>query len=230
MKKVGFIGVYDKTDMILNLAKILTTMGNKVLVVDSTVNQKAKYVVPAINPTTSYVTNFEDIDVAVGFKEEVQIKEYLGLTKEELPYDFILIDVDSYTRIKEFELDKSLKNFFVTAFDLFSLKKGLEILVDLEQPMALTKILYCKEILKEDDDYLNFLSSNYKVVWEANRIYFPLENGDYDVLVENQRVSKIKFRRLSAQYKDSLVYIILSIVNTSETNVRRAIKIIEKNV
>ena len=111
MKKVGFIGVYDKTDMILNLAKILTTMGNKVLVVDSTVNQKAKYVVPAINPTTSYVTNFEDIDVAVGFKEEVQIKEYLGLTKEELPYDFILIDVDSYTRIKEFELDKSLKNF-----------------------------------------------------------------------------------------------------------------------
>ena len=230
MKKVGFIGVYDKTDMILNLAKILTTMGNKVLVVDSTVNQKAKYVVPAINPTTSYVTNFEDIDVAVGFKEEVQIKEYLGLTKEELPYDFILIDVDSYTRIKEFELDKSLKNFFVTSFDLFSLKKGLEILVDLEQPMALTKILYCKEILKEDDDYLNFLSTNYKVVWEANRIYFPLENGDYDVLVENQRVSKIKFRRLSAQYKDSLVYIILSIVNTSETNVRRAIKIIEKNV
>ena len=230
MKKVGFIGVYDKTDMILNLAKILTTMGNKVLVVDSTVNQKAKYVVPAINPTTSYVTNFEDIDVAVGFKEEVQIKEYLGLTKEELPYDFILIDVDSYTRIKEFELDKSLKNFFVTSFDLFSLKKGLEILVDLEQPMALTKILYCKEILKEDDDYLNFLSSNYKVVWEANRIYFPLENGDYDVLVENQRVSKIKFRRLSAQYKDSLVYIILSIVNTSETNVRRAIKTIEKNV
>ena len=230
MKKVGFIGVYDKTDMILNLAKILTTMGNKVLVVDSTVNQKAKYVVPAINPTTSYVTNFEDIDVAVGFKEEVQIKEYLGLTKEELPYDFILIDVDSYTRIKEFELDKSLKNFFVTSFDLFSLKKGLEILVDLEQPMALTKILYCKEILKEDDDYLNFLSSNYKVVWEANRIYFPLENGDYDVLVENQRVSKIKFRRLSAQYKDSLVYIILSIVNTRETNVRRDIKIIEKNV
>ena len=229
MKKVGFIGVYDKTDMILNLAKILTTMGNKVLVVDSTVNQKAKYVVPAINPTTSYVTNFEDIDVAVGFKSEEQIKEYLGL-EDELPYDFILVDADTYTRIKDFELDKSVKNFFVTSFDLFSLKKGLEILAVLEQPMALTKILYCKEILKEDDDYLNFLSTNYKVVWEADRVYFPIENGDYDVLIENQRVSKIKFRRLSAQYKDSLVYIVLSILNTSETNVRRAIKTIEKNV
>ena len=29
MKKVGFIGMYDKTDMILNIAKILTTMQKK---------------------------------------------------------------------------------------------------------------------------------------------------------------------------------------------------------
>ena len=96
--------------------------------------------------------------------------------------------------------------------------------------MSLTKILYSKEILKEDDDYLNFLSSNYKVVWENDRIYFPIENGDHEVLMENQRVAKIKFKRLSAQYKDSLVYIVLSILNTSEMNVRRAIKTIEKGV
>ena len=31
MKKIGFIGVYDKTDLLLNLAKILTTMKYKVL-------------------------------------------------------------------------------------------------------------------------------------------------------------------------------------------------------
>ena len=65
MKKIGFIGAYDKTDMILNVAKIMTTMGHKVLLIDSTLDQKAKYIVPVINPTTSYVTNFEDIDVAV---------------------------------------------------------------------------------------------------------------------------------------------------------------------
>lgn len=230
MKRVGFIGAYDKTDMILNLAKILTTMGNSVLLIDSTLNQKAKYIVPSINPTTSYITNFEEIDVAVGFKDEEQIKEYLGLTKEELPYNFLLVDADSYTRIKEFKLEKSIKNFFVTSFDLYSLKKGLEILAEIEKPMSLTKILYSKEILKEDDDYLNFLAKDYKIMWENDRIYFPIENGDYDVLIENQRVSKIKFRKLSAQYKDCLVYIVLNIMNTSEMNVRRTIKTIEKNV
>ena len=230
MKRVGFIGVYDKTDLILNLAKIFTVLGNKVLMIDSTVNQKAEYVVPTINPTTSYITNFEEIDVAVGFRNEEQIKEYLGLTTENLPYDILLVDADDYSKIKEFKLEKAEKNYFVTSFDLYSLKKGLEILSELEKPMTLTKILYTKEILKEDDDYLNFLSEKYKVVWDNDRIYFPIENGDLEVLMENQRVSKIKLKKLSAQYKDSLVYIILGILNTSEMNVRRAIKTIEKGV
>ena len=38
MKKIGFIGAYDKTDMLLNIAKILTTMKNRVLIIDSTIN------------------------------------------------------------------------------------------------------------------------------------------------------------------------------------------------
>ena len=55
MKKIGFIGSYDKIDMIINVAKILTTLGKKILVIDATINQKAKYVVPTISPTTTYV-------------------------------------------------------------------------------------------------------------------------------------------------------------------------------
>ena len=230
MKKIGFIGAYDKTDMILNIAKIMTTMGNRVLVIDSTLNQKAKYIVPVINPTTSYITNFEDIDVAVGFDNPEQIKQYLGISGEETNYDICLIDVDSIDRIKKFNITKADKNFFVTAFDLYSLKKGSEILSELKEPMSLTKILFAKEVLKEDDDYLNFLSLGYKVIWDEERIYFPIENGDWTAITENQRVAKIKFRKLSAQYKDSLTFIVLEALNASETSVRRAMKIIERGV
>ena len=67
MKKIGFIGAYDKTDLIIYIAKILTVLNQKVLVIDATINQKARYVVPVINPTTEYVTEYEDIDIAVGF-------------------------------------------------------------------------------------------------------------------------------------------------------------------
>ena len=79
MKTIGFIGAYDKTDLIVYIARILVAAGKKVLVIDATTLQKAKYIVPAISPTKSYVTNFEDIDIAVGLYDFTSIKEYLGM-------------------------------------------------------------------------------------------------------------------------------------------------------
>lgn len=230
MKKVGFIGTYDKTDLLVNIAKVLTEMKNKVLIIDTTINQKAKYIVPAINPTVSYITSFEDIDIAVGFNNTEEIKEYIGVTKE-LPYDILLIDVDMPQKIEQFQLENAEKKYFVTSFDVYSLKKGLEILSNINTTMELTKILFSKEMLKEEDDYLNFLALGYKVIWNDERIYFPIENGDLSVIYENQRVQKIKFKRLSVQYKDSMGFIVQQILNQSnDSYVRRVIKGIERGV
>ena len=230
MKVIGFIGAYDKTDLLFNLAKIITEMKNRVLLIDSTINQKAKYVVPAINPTISYITSFEDIDIAIGFETMEQIKEYLGTTAE-IPYDVLLIDVDTTDRIMKLQLENANKNYFVTSFDLYSLKKGLEIFNGLKDTMNLTKVLYTKEILKEDDDYLNFLSLGYKIIWNDERIYFPIENGDLSVLYENQRVQKVKFRKLSTQYKEGLDFIAQEILEQkNDTQIRKIIKDIEKGV
>ena len=84
-----------------------------------------------------------------------QIKQYLGTTSEDINYDVLLVDADTNKRIEKFDLLNADKRFFVTAFDLYSLKKGLEILAELEKPMSLTKVLYAREALKEDDDNLN---------------------------------------------------------------------------
>ena len=68
-------------------------------------------------------------------------------------------------------------------------------------------------------------------MWNEYRIYFPIENGDWSVLAENQRVAKIKFKRLSTQYKDSMIFIVGEILNsTSENKIRKAVKIIERGV
>lgn len=232
MKKIGFIGAYDKTDLLLNLAKILTVMDNRVLIIDSSLMQKAKYVVPVMNPTVTYITTFEDFDVAVGFNGLNQIKRYLGYSEsEDLPYDIILIDSDTEESIENFELMSAEKNYFVTAFDLYSLKKGLEILTGLKEPMTLSKVLFSKDMTKEEDDYLNFLSLGYKVLWNDYRIYFILNDEDTNTLIENQRASKIRFRKLSSQYKDSLIYIVQEILkNTSESNIRKVVKTIERGV
>lgn len=232
MKEIGFIGAYDKTDLMLYIAKILTTLKKKVLVIDATINQKARYIVPVINPTVKYVTEFEGIDIAVGFEDVSDIKKYLGLSDEqEMEYDIIFVDTDNTKGFNTFKLEEANKNYFVTSFDNYSLKKGLEVISELKNPISLTKILFASEMLKEEDDYLNFLSLGYKVIWNEYRVYFPLENGDLNVIYENHRVAKIKFKKLSVQYKDGLAYLAEEILgNVSESNVRRAIKTIEKGV
>ena len=160
------------------------------------------------------------------------IKRYIGLSEEqELEYDIILIDTDNYIGFEGFKLNEAIKNYFVTSFDAFSLKKGLEIISTIEEPISMTKVLFSREMLKEEDDYLNFLSLGYKVIWNEYRIYFPMENGDLSVIYENQRVAKVKFKKLSIQYKDGLAYITEEILGDSNENrVRRAIKTIEKGV
>lgn len=232
MKKIGFIGAYDKTDLILYVAKILTVLGKKVLVIDSTINQKARYIVPVINPTLKYVTEFEEIDIAVGFENIQDIKNYLGISENQnMEYDIALIDTDNIEGFNLFELEEAEKNYFVTSFDNYSLKKGLEVLSGLKNPISLTKVIFSKEMLKEEDDYLNFLSSGYKVIWNEYRLYFPMDNGDLSVIYENQRVAKIKLKKLSVQYKDGLAYLAEEILgDVSESNVRRAIKNIERGV
>lgn len=230
MKRIGFIGGYDKTDLIMYIAKILTVLGNRVLIIDATVSQKARYVVPVINPTLMYITEFEEIDIAVGFHNEEDVKRYLGISGElDSEYDIILVDTDNSEGFDNFYLEGAQKNYFVTSFDVYSLKRGLEALTDLKNAIPLTKVLFSKEMLKEEDDYLNFLSLGYKVIWDDYRIYFPIENGDLDVIYENQRVSKIKFKKLSVQYKDGLAYIAEEILGDNSGNkVRKAIKTIEK--
>lgn len=231
MKKIGFVGAFDKTDLIVQAAKILTVLGNRVLVLDTTITQKVKYIIPVINPTVSYVTEFEEIDIGVGFDDFEEVKEYLGLTeKESLNYDIVLIDIDSTKAFDNFDMRSAETNFFVTSFDLYSLKKGLEIISGYKEEIPMTKILYSKEMLQEEDDYLNFLSMKMNVNWNPNKIYFPFEQGDQSVIIENQRVAKIKFRNLSEHYKESLLMVVNEIIKEIKFGeLRKVLRSIEKN-
>lgn len=232
MKKIGFIGVFDKTDLIIYISRVLVEMGNKVLVIDSTVNQKAKYIVPTINPTTSYVTEYEGIDVSVGFKNYDSIKSYLGMPNSAaLAYDYIFIDMDDPNLLDSFEINTADKNYFVTSPDLFSLKKGLEILSGIRQPVELTKIFFSNKMSEAENEYLNFLSLGYKINWNPEKIYFPMLTSDQDIIMENQRLSKIKFKGLSSEYKQSLIYLIQKIDDNKNTSeIKRIFKKLEKGV
>lgn len=206
MKKIGFIGAYDKTNMLMYLSKIFVESGLKVLVIDTTILQKSRYTIPAISPSRCYITSHEGIDVAIGFETIDEIKHYAGV--QELEYDFILMDIDQNEKIKDLEIQNNDVNYFVTGFDDYSLKRGLEIVGKDEAKIKMSKILFSKHMEKTEEEYLNFLSFYYAIEWNKGKIYFPFDDGDESVIIENQRAARISFRELSLQYKDGLMQLV----------------------
>lgn len=80
-------------------------------------------------------------------------------------------------------------------------------LTQLGSPVNVTKVFFTKDMLSEEDEYLNFLSKNLKIKWNSEIIFFPFEQGDQNVIFGHQRVSKICVKGLSVQYMDSLMFL-----------------------
>lgn len=239
MKKIGFIGAFDKANFIMYIAKILEILNYNVLVVDTSCLQKMKYIIPSVNPTKSYITNFENIDFAIGFNNWEDIEKYLGIkfdsNDEEIDnkktqdnkntYDYILLDIDSPEALDAFDAINMDKKYFVTSFDVYSLKKGLNIFCQTENDFKLTKIMFSYEATKENEEYLNFVSLEYNVEWNEYTMYFQILGEDNKVFEENQRMEKIRFKRLSPGYKESLAYVIQDIdKNENIAKVKKAMK------
>ena len=229
MKKVGFIGATDKTDLIVYVARVLELLGKSVLVVDTTIMQKTKYVVPSISPTRAYITDFDGVDYAVGFESAEDLSRYIGLKENEkidnLNYDYMLIDIDRENVIDSFEIEEFGKNFFVTSFDIYSLRRGIEILKNLSTNLHLSKILMNYNIKKEDEEYLNYLSMDSKAIWDEFSIYIPLLDENQKQIEDNQRVYKAKIRRLISEYQEAIIYIVQNILEDISVNkIRKTIR------
>ena len=233
MQTIGFIGGFDKTSLILYIAKLLSLIQKRILIIDTTALQKMKYVIPTMAPSKTYITNYEDLDIAVGFYSLEAIKGYLGIEdKDALAYDYVFIDIDSPEAFDAFDIKTANKIYFVTNFDTYSIKRGIEILSGVAEPMHIKKVFFSKDMTKEEDDYFNYISLGSKIMWNNEKIYFPYEQGDESVIIENQRARKIKLKKLSKMYKDSLLYITEEILDHPEENsqLEKMFKQMEKGV
>ena len=230
MEKINFIGAYYKTDSIMYIAKILREMKKKVIIVDATITQKTKYVIPTIDNRSEYIANYANIDFAIGFTNYNDIKTYLGMPQSAaFTYDYMLIDIDNSDLLNNFDVYSSKKNYFVTSFDLYALKKGVEVLKRLSLPVEIMKVYFSNLMSQSEDDYFNYIATGCRVKWNQDKIYFPLLNEDLDVIKENQRLSKIRFKGLSNEYKTSLMEWTQDICGDSN-GVKKACRQIERGV
>ena len=173
MKKIGFIGAFEKTDLILYISKLIVESGRSVLFIDLTRAQRARYVVPTLVTGGPYVTQYEGIDVACTFSSFESIAKYLKIP--ELEYDFIMMDTDTREAFKLFNMQTNDINYFVTNFETYSLKRGLDVIGKISDRIQIKKILFSKDLNQDLDEYLNFLSKDFAVEWDKEKIVFPYD-------------------------------------------------------
>lgn len=226
MNKYAFIGGYDKTELLLFLARIAVLADRKVLVVDATVPQKARYIVPVMNPTQKYITTFEDIDIAIGFYNFAEILEYTY--SQNLNYDMVLLDIDTPEAYMDFGITPEDEHCFVTGFDLYSIRTGLETLQAIQSTTRVTKIYFTRDMLPEEDEYIMALSQGLNVIWNEDIVFFPFERGDRNVLNANQRFAKIKIKGLSKEYIDAVMFIAEANLGLKDGEIRKSMRIMEK--
>lgn len=227
MKKIAFIGGYDKADIIIYIAKILSMMKKKILVVDTTLIQKTKYIVPTMTPTAKYVTTYDGIDIAIGFDDMADIQGYLGIANFEM-YDYVIYDIDNPDYYNSFGLQPEDEHCFLTTFDIYSVQRGINVLRTIKQPTKILKALITRDPASEESEYLDFITFNLKIKWKENIVYMPFDTEDLYEIYQNQRYSRVKFSGLSMDYIDSLSFLIENITECTRGEIRKAIKLIER--
>ena len=227
MKKTAFMGGYDKSDLILYIAKILTVSGKKILFLDTTLMQKTRYIVPTMTPAQKYVTTYDGIDIAIGFDNMQDLKEYFSI-EEDFKYDYILADIDSPDAYVNFGFNQMDLHYLVTSFDVYSLQKGISVLKAFKVPTQVTKVLFTRDPESEEKEYIDFVSMSYKVRWNEDVLYFPFETSDLYAIYVNQRFSKVRFDNLSMEYMDCLAFMAEQISGLSKSDIKKAIRIIER--
>lgn len=227
MEQVGFFGPIDKKDLLLNIGRILTEFGKKVLIIDGTYLQRLRYIVPKIGEgqSVTYISEYCGVDVAVGFMNARGIMQYLGTN--DLPYDYIFIDTDNIQTFNSYGLAFMKKLFFVTSYDRYEVGKAKEVFSFFQQPITMKRVIISSDTSKEQQEALNREYDEIpNIKFENQDIVFADTNQDREFTLENQLTKSISYKHYTNGYKDDLEYITATIAegNVDQTFIKRIIK------
>lgn len=219
MPVIGLIGYVDKYDFAINLAKTINIMNKSVLVVDATLDRKLKYIVPALNNIgKSYVTQYNNIDFAVGFDSMHDVENYMcdqginiGL------YDYIIIDMDSPRSYEFFRTRGIDKMYFFITTSVLSVAKDKDIIkairVYSQDEIKMTKVLHKAFISRAAEDYFENQIADYNVNWQEPSYEIPDDEVDKQANVDSQFSGIIGLKKHSKIYISTIADMTAEIVD-----------------
>jgi len=227
MKKVVFFGAPDKSHLLLVLGKLLTALGQRVLIVDSTLAQTIRGYLPQVNAGDS-LREFEGIDIATGLITQAQLNHSLLQAGSEAAYDVMLLDTDHAELVNGRELSSYHKRVWCSNLNRLSMYRSAELMQRLGlreaagAPLSFFKLLTPTLPLSIPETYVDALLPQQAVRWEETVFRLPLDERDMSVDLENQHHGRIDIRRLSGAHRRTVQDMLVKLFDCDIRAARRA--------
>lgn len=206
MQVIGMYGYVDKYDFVIATARALNIMDKSVLVIDATADKKYKYIIPAIAKEEHYVSQYADIDFAIGFDTYETLDEYLKEKNIDINlYSYVLIDIEdanTYDRFKALHVDKA---YMYIDTNVLSVAKNDELVhkmreVNQNEELVFSKILYRAYLSRAATNYLEEKINNYAVKWSDEVYDISTDEQDMMINIDSQFSGIIDIRKHTKTY------------------------------
>lgn len=234
MKVIGLVGYVDKYDFAINLAKSINTMDKSVLVIDATLDRKLKYIVPALdNIGKAYVTQYNNIDFAVGFDSMYDVENYMCEQSINIGlYDYVIIDIDSPRTYEFFRTRGIDKTYFFIHTDVLAVAKNKDIVkaIKIYNPddvdSKITKVIFKDYMSRTAENYFEKQVEAYNIKWDENLYEIFMDERDKVANTDSQFSGLIDLRKHTPMYLNMLSEITANIIG--ETSYKEVLKKIKR--
>ncbi len=206
MQVMGMYGYVDKYDFVIATARALNIMSKSVLVIDATSDQKYRYIVPTIDNSEKYITQYGEIDFAIGFESYESLEEFLKEKNIDINlYSYVLIDVENADMYSKFKATPVNKSYMYIDTNVLSVAKNEELVRRMreENPdgeLLFSKILYRAYLSRAATTYLEDKIANYAVKWSDEVYDISTDEQDMMVNIDSQFSGLIDLRKHSKSY------------------------------
>lgn len=232
-KVIGLVGYVNKTEYIVNLAKVLSITGKSVLVIDGTTEERLRYSIPAFNNSEKeYLVHFDGADYALGFRSIEAIKEYIcKKTSNADSYDIILIDMDNVKAYEDFRQENLSKTFFFIEYLNISIAKNEELLKvitsyeAIDRKPVLTRVIFKQYVTRASEKYFENKIINYPIEWNEVSYELPYMDQDKIADIEFEQSGYIDLNRHTKQYINLITDMASDIIGDMQAGeIRKMIK------
>ena len=225
-KVIGLVGYVNKTEFIINLAKVLSITGKSVLVIDGTVEERLRYSIPAFNNSErEYLVHFDTVDYALGFRSIEAIKEYIcKKTSNADTYDIILIDIDNVSSYEDFRQENLTKTFFFMEYSNISLAKNEQILNAIasheavDRKAVLTRVVFKEYVTRASEKYFENKMLSFPVDWSETTYELLYADQDKIADIEFEQSGYIDMNRHTRQFTNAVTCMAAEIIGDVQSS------------